>query len=247
MSEPLSVSERPTSDLQDAVRLLLLIHTASEPVGSPEPPDAPPTAVAVLRSQVLLQKLDFWLRNPDYLANELLSRYERDGNIEDLDLAEEILSSEEPEARRYPMLRYLFGAYEPLDAALAILAVPGLVLQRRRRRGEGRPQRDYYLLAQGRAVAERIVSDVPELDYYVERTRLVVELAEGRRGSELRDIQYLQEEYANTAHGERIGGIAARARSRLAELRGSQGGGTEDSAAEAGLASLATLSSEETP
>ena len=30
----------------------------------------------MVESQVRLQKLDFWVRNPDYLANELLNDYE---------------------------------------------------------------------------------------------------------------------------------------------------------------------------
>jgi hypothetical protein len=217
MTTPLVDGDRPTSTKQDAVRLLLLIHTAADPVPSPPPGEAPRDAVAVLRTQVLLQKLDFWLRNPDYLANELLTRYEHDGDPQDLDLAEQILASDEPEVRRYPMLRYLFGAYEPLDDALAMLASPRLVLKRRTRHG-ARPPLDYYLTEKGQAVALQIVASVPELAYYVDRSRLVADLAGGRRGSALRDVQYLQQEYADTALGERIGGIAARARQRLADL-----------------------------
>lgn len=78
---------RTTSVYQDAVRLLLLIHAAAERLPDPRPTEAPSDAVAVLYSQVLLQKLDFWLRNPDYLADELISRFEREGNPEDLELA----------------------------------------------------------------------------------------------------------------------------------------------------------------
>lgn len=218
MTTALVDGHRPTSTKQDAVRLLLLIHTASDPVPDLRPVEAPTDAVAVLRSQVLLQKLDFWLRNPDYLANELLTRYEIEGDPSDLDLAGQILASDEPEVRRYPMLRYLFGAYEPLDDALAMLASPRLVLKRRTRQGP-RPPLDYYLTQRGRDVALAIVTDVPELAYYVERAALVADLAGGRRGSALRDIQYLQQEYAETALGDRIGGIAARARDRLTALR----------------------------
>lgn len=68
-----------TSRLQDAVRLLMLIDGAGEPLPAPPSQDAPQAAVAVLRSQVALQKLDFWLRNPDYLADLLLDRFEESG------------------------------------------------------------------------------------------------------------------------------------------------------------------------
>ncbi len=117
--EPVVPAHPTTSRMQDAVRLLLLVDGAAEPLGDPLPPAAPDGAVGVLRTQVLLQKLDFWLRNPDYFANMLLDRFEDGGDVVLLDHAERILTSEEPEVRRYPMLRYRFGAYEPLDSALS--------------------------------------------------------------------------------------------------------------------------------
>lgn len=213
---------RRTSTVQDAVRLLLLIDATADALPSSRPPEAPSDAVAVLRTQVLLQKLDFWLRNPDYLADELLTRFESHGDMTDLDLARSILLSDEPEIRSYPMLRYLYGAYEELDAPLSYLAAPRLVLQRRRARqmktGVGTAQRDYYLTSHGRSVAQQIIADVPELAYYAERAVLVNDLAAGRRGSALRDVQYMQETYRNAALREPIGGIAAMARARLAKL-----------------------------
>lgn len=116
-------SGRTTSVYQDAVRLLLLTAQAAEPLPVPPPDGVPDKAVAVLHSQVLLQNLDFWLRYPDYLAAELISRFERDGNRDDLDVARQILESDEPEVRSYQMLRHLFGGYEPLDEALFDLGV----------------------------------------------------------------------------------------------------------------------------
>lgn len=216
-----------TSVYQDAVRLLLLIAQAAEPLPAPPPEHAPAGAVAVLHSQTLLQKLDFWLRNPDYLADELISRFERDGNREDLDLARQILESDEPEVRSYQMLRYLFGAYEPLDEALSVLRTPGLVIRRKRGVPGHTNQHDYYLTEAGHDAARQIVEAVPELAYYAERSRLVADLAAGRRGSALRDIQYLQPEYADAEIGTRIAGIAARARRRLKETTWSTGSAEE--------------------
>ncbi|MEU7384995.1 hypothetical protein AB0A91_34555 [Streptomyces sp. NPDC042207] len=70
--------------------------------------------MAVLHAESRLQKLDFWLRNPDYLADELLNDYERSREAVLLDLAGEILDSDEPEVCAIPMVRYLFGAFEQL-------------------------------------------------------------------------------------------------------------------------------------
>jgi hypothetical protein len=219
MTGPIEAGERSTSVMQDAVRLLLLIHSAAEQLGQPIPAHAPPDSVAVLRTQVLLQKLDFWVRNPDYLADELLTRFEDEGDPRDLALAGDILDSDQPEVRSYPMLRHLFGAYEPLDEALAVLAAPGLVLRRRKGIPGHVIQHDYYLTTVGRSTAEAIVATAPAFDYYVRRTRLVVDLAAGKRGTALRDIQYLHTEYAEAQLGAYIAGISDRARKRLQMLR----------------------------
>ncbi|MFJ1458678.1 hypothetical protein [Nocardia sp. N2S4-5] len=208
-----------TSREQDAVRILLLIDGAAEPLpGAIADDDALNDAVGVVQGQIRLQKLDFWLRNPDYLADELLNDYEQSGEPRLLDLATQILDSEEPEVRRYPMLRHHFGAYEPLDDALAVLRSAGLVV--RRRRGQvGRTSRhDYYLLSRGREVAQTVVAEAPAFRYYVDRVQLVLDLADGRGGNELKNRQYLQDEYATTELGARIGSISARARDRLTQL-----------------------------
>ncbi|MFE3269957.1 hypothetical protein [Streptomyces sp. NPDC059215] len=212
--------ERVTSREQDAVRLLLLIDGACEPVSAPDRADPGlETAVGVVRTQVRLQKLDFWLRNPDYLADELLTKYESSGEARLLELAGQILDSDEPEVRAYPMLRHHFGAYEPLDDALAVLRSAGLVARRRRGTVNRVRQHDYFLLTPGRTVARDVIQQAPVFQYYVERVGLVLDLADGRGGSQLKKQQYLQREYAEAALGDRIGSVSTRARARLEQLR----------------------------
>ena len=116
---------RQASLWQDAVRLLLLLDSAAKPLD--EDDEAPTDAAGVVHTQVRLQKLDFWVRYPDYLANELLNEYKSHPDSPGLvDEAERILSSEEPDLRRFPMLRYRFGAFEQLDNALSVLVEKGL-------------------------------------------------------------------------------------------------------------------------
>lgn len=216
-----------TSREQDAVRLLLLIDGAAEALPGPIPDDeALADAVGVVEGQMRLQKLDFWLRSPDYLADELLNDYERSGEPRLLELAAQILDSEEPEVRRYPMLRHHFGAYEPLDDALAVLRSAGLIVRRRRGQIGHTSRHDYYLLNRGREIAQTVVAEAPPFRYYVDRVQLVLDLADGRGGNDLKTRQYLQLEYATTERGARIGSISARARERLSQLReGSTTGG----------------------
>jgi hypothetical protein len=208
----------------DAIRILLLIAAVADPLGTTAPATSPPNAVAVLRSESRLQKLDFWLRNPDYLADELLNDYERSKEPILLDLAAGIMENDEPEVRSIPMIRYLFGAFERLDRALSMLAAPRLVITVRRRAASGNiSQAYYYLTNRGREVAEEATASFPELAWYTERALLVRALAEatGHTGLALRKRQYLQRDYAETPLGELIPSIAERTRDRLALLRAS--------------------------
>lgn len=203
------------------MRLLLLIAAVSDPLNEAEKQAGPGGAVAVLRAEGRLQKLDFWLRNPDYLADELLNDYEREREPINLELAGVILDSDEPEICSIPMLRYLFGAFEYIDQAMSVLAAPRLVLVVPRRTANRVLQDNYYLTDKGRELAERATREFPVLAWYTERARLVRALAEatGHSALALRKRQYLQRDYARTPLNKVIPSIADRARARLARLR----------------------------
>ncbi|MGW0359356.1 hypothetical protein [Nocardia nova] len=206
----------------DAIRLLLLIAGTADPLDEISAKGAPATAVAVVRSESRLQKLDFWLRNPDYLADELLNDYEREHDSQALEIAGSILDSEEPEICAIPMLRYLFGAFEHLDRALSVLVAPRLLMIETKRNVTGKVIQDnYYLTQKGREIADRATAEFPELAWYTERAVLVRALADatGHTGLALRKRQYLQRDYASTPVGEMIPSIAEQARKRLAQLR----------------------------
>jgi hypothetical protein len=209
----------------DAVRLLLLLDAAVTNVDLQTWHQAPPDAVGVVRTQTLLQKLDFWLRYPDYLADELLTEYEASSEPILLRIAAQILDSDEPELRQIPMLRYKFGAYEPLDMPLSVLSVAGLAVIRRSRTEQRVRHYDYYLTERGRTTARTCVEDFPVLAWYGKRTKLVVALAQGTgmTGTALRKRQYLQRDYAGTGLNEEIASIAARARRRLEALKSTAG------------------------
>ncbi|MFF8550830.1 hypothetical protein ACF07Z_28640 [Streptomyces albidoflavus] len=209
---------RRASRWQDAVRLLLLINASAKPV--PVDLQAPDAAVGVVRTQVRLQKLDFWLRYPDYLAFELMNEYEAhpdDSGL--LDLAEEILGSEEPDLRRFPMLRHRFGAFEELDEALAPLVEKGLISKTQILGANRVAEHVYFLLQLGRQVAEDLTSEAPALEWYVTRTKQLVSLVDGLGGTQLKNRQYLLKDYADTVIGRHIAPITDQARGRLARLR----------------------------
>ncbi|MFF5265027.1 hypothetical protein ACFY4C_39600 [Actinomadura viridis] len=200
------------------MRLLLLINAAAQPTDEGEA--VPDSTVGVVRTQVRLQKLDFWVRYPDYLAFELMNEYEKAPEETGLlQLAGDILDSEEPDLRRFPMLRYKFGAFEELDDALAPLVERGLIRKTQILGQKRVVEHIYFLLERGRQVAESLAQEAPVLRWYATRTRLVVALVDGLGGTQLKKRQYLLRDYADTPWGQHIGPITARARARLHELR----------------------------
>ena len=201
------------SDRQSAVRLLACIDAAAAPISNNEWGE---DVVAVLRTQSRLQALDFWMRNPDYLANELLTEFEKTRNPELLNHAQQILNSREPDLRRLPMVRYHFGAFEPLDNPLAILRAVDLIRIRR----EGIPgqvrEHIYLLTIRGRTAMKELAASAPELAWYKERAAIVfASVARDTGGTALKDRQYLQKEYADTELKHVITPITDRVRKRL--------------------------------
>ena len=208
-------SSRRASRHQDALRLLFLLQAAGDPVVAGHA-----DAVAVLRGQKRLQALDFWMRNPDYLADELLNDYVGGRRPAGLTEAVAILESGEPDLRRYPMIRWLYGAFEPLDDALSLLRVAGLITWQPHSRSIGRGVvfHDYYLMHDGAEALKKIVEVAPDLDWYRQRAGLVASLAGRAGGNALKRRQYANETYKQTAQGKCIEPITDRVLRRVAEL-----------------------------
>lgn len=204
-----------SSDRQSAVRLLACIVAGSR---DPEPGKWDADIVSILDGQARLQALDFWMRYPDYLANELLNAYEESGSQELFDTAKRIFDDREPDLRHLPMIRYHFGAFEPLDNALSILRSADLI--RIKRIGQpGHVQRHLYLLTkQGLEAMDTLSKAAQEIAWYRDRALLVAEVAGVQGGSALKDRQYLQKEYAETDLSQPIRSISLRVLERLKYL-----------------------------
>lgn len=203
------------SDQQSAVRLLAAICGAATPVSGTE---HGADVVGILRAQSRLQALDFWIRYPDYLANELLLEYEKSGSPDDLELAQRIFEDREPDLRRVPMIRYHFGAFESLHNPLAILRSRDLV--RQHRHGvPGHVTDTWYLLTKaGQEAMEALAGAADELAWYRDRARIAARVAGLLGGAALKDRQYLQEEYATTPLKGMIPPITSRVREKLEAL-----------------------------
>lgn len=211
----MAASHRATRE-QRVVRILFLMDRAGEPPGDA----APEGAYSLMRGQTRLQALDFWLRNPDYLAYELLTEFHLDpAKRWALSAAGEILGTREPEIRRLPMAKYRHGAFERLDDSLAVLTCRRMVVHEPRAGSRKVHEHNYWLTESGHAFANQLLDHDPVFQWYADRADLIGRLAGDVGGAALKDRQYRQPEYAETRSNHLIPPIADRVRDRLAELK----------------------------
>lgn len=205
---------------QHAVRVLVLLNTCGDPVTDADPDGF----VKVIRSELRLQALDFWLRNPDYLADQIISKVAI-GELDAaryLSLAQDLLDGDEPNLHWYPMPKWLRGAYEALDDSFSMLQSYGLAEVRRKGSPPQRYRNEFFLKAPGVTAAAELAAD-PVLSWYSRQAELVDLVAGSDKGGRLKERQYEQAEYAQTELGLRIASIAPVVRERLAtqfQMRG---------------------------
>lgn len=197
---------------RDALRVLYILVKGSTPLDAPDDHGA----VAIFRGEKRLHAFDFWMRNPDYLAEELLDLFETTRNPLYLAEARDIFKYDEPDIRRIPMIRFMFGAFEPLDDILALLRSRNLIRITGRKSGEKILETDFLLMPTAFEMASSISEEFPILGWYEKRASLVTLVAGSRSGTALKGRQYKQAEYAQTQLGGIIPPITERVKERLA-------------------------------
>ena len=198
-------------------RITFLLRYAGLTPGS----DAPVGAVTEMRSGKRLQAVDFWMRNPDYLTDALLDEYEAGRLPTALASAARIFEDREPELRRLPMMKWRFGAYEPLDDILAPLILHGLVDHRATVRvNDSVAEHTYWLMPEGSDFCDALVASDPQVfGWYRDRAKLIATVAKDTAGSTLKDQQYERIEYAGTRGRAFIPAITDIVRTRLRDAR----------------------------
>ena len=200
---------------RDAIRILFILNAGGVPLTDPD--DA--TVAKIFKGEARLNAFDFWMRNPDYLASELLDAYETTSDIRYRQAAEAIFESDEPDLRRVPMIRYLFGAYERLDDALSLLRSRDLVRITGIKGKLKVHETDFILTVRGVDVCSTAVAQEPVLEWYARRSTLVAEVAGARGGGALKEKQYEQATYAQTQLGGIIPPIGPEVQRRLLQLK----------------------------
>lgn len=208
---------RGGSTSQTATRILVLLDVLGTPVAADCPVE---DAVAIVSSLTRVQKLDFWLRNPDYLADELLTEFESGraslGAVQPA--VRRMLDGDAPSLHRYPMERYLYGAYEFIDDALSVLKMYGQIAHRRAADSGNLARRDYFLLTAGRDTVQKMRATIPELAWYDAQAAAIGLISDASVGATAKRRQYEQPEYEATAHGDVIPSILDRVIARATSL-----------------------------
>ncbi len=200
---------------QKALRLLaLLVHGAA----AVEPP-GPSGEVGFFKGEARLNALMFWLRNPDYLAEELLDLHESTSDPTLLEQVARMLVDEEPVLRRDAMPKWRYGAYEPIDDPMAILTSFGLVRTVMKLAGPKRAENDFLVFPRAYELAVGLAGN-PAYAWYSDRMTLVLLVAGDRGGTALKVHQYKQFEYKNTQSSQLIRPITERVTARLNALMG---------------------------
>lgn len=163
--------------------------------------------------ELKLMKLDFYVRYPDYLANQLIDEFQSNQDTNCLKMAHEIMNGEEPDIRTILMVRWRYGAYEKIETALAILEAPGLIKAVRDVRAPGKPW-SYLIFPSAFHVAMDAVAQEPTLTWYLRQIE-AIKLLPRMSGSELKDAQYSVPEYENAAIGKQIPRIGEKVTERL--------------------------------
>jgi len=196
------------------MRILFILNAGGVPLSDP----ADATVAKIFRGEARLHAFDFWMRNPDYLASELLDSFEATGNVDHRLAAEAIFESDEPDLRRIPMIRYLFGAYERLDDALSLLRSRDLVRITGTKGKVKVHETDFILTVKGAGVCSKAVVQEPVLGWYSDRAALVAVIAVTRGGGALKENQYEQAAFAVTQLGGIIPPIGPQEQKSIAQL-----------------------------
>ena len=209
---------------RDKLRILLILYNFSEEIG--ESSDLYPEYLKVFKSEVKLQKIDFLIRYPDYLANELLNLVEEKNINKDLikGYVKLIFSSNEPELRREDMLRYFFGAYEEIDHIISFLVSFGFIKFESRRNVSGRVfDKMYYISKYGIDKIEKdILQNIENVTWYQQRMLLIKEFFGDLSGTELKTRQYEYEQYRTTPINQYIQGIQHEVRDKYITIFGEE-------------------------
>ncbi|MCC3218007.1 hypothetical protein LIV57_22305 [Chryseobacterium sp. X308] len=192
---------------KDRLRIFLILYYFADDYSSKEFPEYK----RVFKSEVRIQKLDFLLRNPDYLSYELLQLISAkpDLKAEIKDIVKSIYLSSEPQLRRLEMERFFFGAYEDIDDVISFLSSIDFIKFTSKKSSDLKTiEKHYFVTEYAISKVDSVIADLPAIEWYLNRCRLIKQYFGNLLGSNLKVSQYKIEEYKNTSFKKFIGEIS---------------------------------------
>jgi len=191
---------------KDRLRIYLILSFFSEIYTDPEEPKYR----RIFRSEVKIQKIDFLIRNPDYLAYELINIAKADtSKKEEIKLViRKIFNAEEPIIRRLEMERFFFGAYEDIDDIIGFLQSTDFIKFTSKKAADLKTvEKLYYLTEKGLLKLQSMLPSMPAINWYVQRCELIKKYFGDMSGTQLKVAQYQVKEYREATYNTYIGSI----------------------------------------
>jgi hypothetical protein len=190
---------------KERFRVLLIIYFFSEDYDSEDEKNI----VKLLYGEIKIQAIDFFIRNPDYLANELLAIAENEPTqANDIkDIVKQIYEEKEPEIRRVEMEKFFFGAWEDIDDIVAFLISRGLIKYESKLRIDGRVAEKHYYITKKAAQRLEAIRNTSPAEWYFKRCEIIKRFLGNATGCELKAKQYQVSEYSSTPYKAKIKGI----------------------------------------
>lgn len=206
---------------KDRIRIFLILYYFSEEYSSAENPEL----VRVFKSEVKVQKIDFLLRNPDYLSYELINIARNDNSKSNQIKTKinEIFSNSEPTIRRLEMERFFFGAYEDIDDVIGFLCSIGFIKFESSKSVDMKSiNKSYYITQYAVNKVTELEKSASYLQWYFERCSLIKTYFGDLTGNQLKVRQYSIEEYKNTSYKEYIQDIQDNVREEFFSMYGEE-------------------------
>jgi hypothetical protein len=192
---------------QDRVRIFLLLLSFSHDYEDSNFPERK----KLFESEIKIQKLDFLLRYPDYLAYELLfcARESELERKEIKELIKKIFNSREPELRCTEMEKFFFGAYEDIDDTIGFLkSIDFIDFTSQKDSGLKTVNKKYYITDFSLRKCSQFFNERTSLTWYLERCELIRKYFGHLSGNQLKVMQYRIDTYRDTKYREYINGIS---------------------------------------
>lgn len=190
------------------LRVFLILYFFSEEYSD----EANPNYKRLFKGETKIQKIDFWLRNPDYFSFELLkiARIDLSKRLEIKGVVRDIFDNKEPIYRREEMEKFLFGAYQDLDDVIAFLQGMGLIKFESRRAIDSKiVDKKYFITTLAVEKIENNISELSFLKWYFDRCKLISKYFGSWNATQLKNAQYELDQYSGAEYGTVITNISS--------------------------------------